>query len=616
MDKLKGNSMELSQRAKLSLYGKSLESGVAIDTLEEIYRRGYESYHQNSDRTAEQLGFERVNSFIEGGFAAVLDEDLLESIHGRVRKTIKGVGAAAAIAASSPIAKQAGSVAYDAASMAAAGNIADPVAVASVASQYVRSIGAKPIAAGIANAMIPKRAGDGTVKPGSAADHHRRERIMKRIIDESDKSSEDSVRKSHRDIKLSDKNPQVNLKPKIKLDVTESGEINMEKDGLRESLNRLMDSTNENKFDAAKRIDEISVRKLDAYIKGADDEANKLEKEYNARSFPDAIDGRGSTSPTKKKINQRVKGANLANNKRNGEGFTLRVPATGLKIESTEISVDSIKQRLIEKLTKKEWEDSDADEIVDKETGYSEKSKKGDDVDDRMVKSINKLKKDVNDDDDDDNVKKSKSHKKRDDDDDDDKKKSKSRDDDDDDKCDKGKCVGEEVDNIDEISRETLSSYRDKNSKRMDFHRVAAQKAFVKAADAHASGNSDRHREFDANGMAHVDKYQRSARGDEMARSKLDGKSKVCVGEETIGSVLSDDEIVRLLAIESEIGESSLYTTVKGMDPEDRKIIDDHVREKGVKKLPFLGKRKPFMGFSNSSMRGRDNYRGHSRTGR
>lgn len=66
----------LSDRARLSLYKKSATSGISTGILEEVYRRGYDSWDESFDCSPEQLGFDRVNSFIADGFAAQLDEDL------------------------------------------------------------------------------------------------------------------------------------------------------------------------------------------------------------------------------------------------------------------------------------------------------------------------------------------------------------------------------------------------------------------------------------------------------------------------------------------------------------------------------------------------------------
>jgi hypothetical protein len=66
----------LTNEAKLSLYKKSQKSGISTDILEEVYRRGYDTWSEVFGGTPEQFAFDRVNSFVAGGFAAELDEDL------------------------------------------------------------------------------------------------------------------------------------------------------------------------------------------------------------------------------------------------------------------------------------------------------------------------------------------------------------------------------------------------------------------------------------------------------------------------------------------------------------------------------------------------------------
>ena len=73
-----GSVVALTNEAKLSLYKKSQKSGISTDILEEVYRRGYTIWNESFNGTAEQFGFDRVNSFISGGFAMQLDEDLIE----------------------------------------------------------------------------------------------------------------------------------------------------------------------------------------------------------------------------------------------------------------------------------------------------------------------------------------------------------------------------------------------------------------------------------------------------------------------------------------------------------------------------------------------------------
>lgn len=71
--------LALSNKIKLSLYKKSVNSGVSTGILEEVYRRGYSIWNDKFKGTREQFAFDRVNSFLAGGFAADLDRDLMES---------------------------------------------------------------------------------------------------------------------------------------------------------------------------------------------------------------------------------------------------------------------------------------------------------------------------------------------------------------------------------------------------------------------------------------------------------------------------------------------------------------------------------------------------------
>jgi hypothetical protein len=67
-----GVAVALSPKQTVALYKKSKNSGIPFDILEEVYRRGFVA--DLNDKKA----FDRVNSFIAGGAAANLDEDLLE----------------------------------------------------------------------------------------------------------------------------------------------------------------------------------------------------------------------------------------------------------------------------------------------------------------------------------------------------------------------------------------------------------------------------------------------------------------------------------------------------------------------------------------------------------
>jgi hypothetical protein len=90
VEQLAGFAVALTNEAKLSLYKKSQKSGISTDILEEVYYRGYTIWNESFNGTPEQFGFDRVNSFISGGFAAELDEDLIENWSNAKYKNPKG----------------------------------------------------------------------------------------------------------------------------------------------------------------------------------------------------------------------------------------------------------------------------------------------------------------------------------------------------------------------------------------------------------------------------------------------------------------------------------------------------------------------------------------------
>ena len=73
-------SAVVTDAIRLSLYKKSKKSGYDVDTLEEVYTRGIDNYHQDRmiNESPEQHAFNRINSFIAGGAAAHMDKDLQE----------------------------------------------------------------------------------------------------------------------------------------------------------------------------------------------------------------------------------------------------------------------------------------------------------------------------------------------------------------------------------------------------------------------------------------------------------------------------------------------------------------------------------------------------------
>lgn len=73
------SALAISNKIKLSLYKKSVNTGISAAILEEVYRRGYSIWNREFKGNPEQFAFDRVNSFIAGGFAADLDKDLREN---------------------------------------------------------------------------------------------------------------------------------------------------------------------------------------------------------------------------------------------------------------------------------------------------------------------------------------------------------------------------------------------------------------------------------------------------------------------------------------------------------------------------------------------------------
>ena len=69
-----GVVVALSPKQVVSLFKKSEQSGIPFDTLREVYQRGY------TQSLSEQIAYNRVNSFIAGGAAMELDQDLIEKL--------------------------------------------------------------------------------------------------------------------------------------------------------------------------------------------------------------------------------------------------------------------------------------------------------------------------------------------------------------------------------------------------------------------------------------------------------------------------------------------------------------------------------------------------------
>jgi len=71
--------VSLSPKQAGALYKKSQQSGFSFDLLERVYRRGLTAWVDADTHLSEtEFAFNRVNSFVSGGRAAIEDVDLLE----------------------------------------------------------------------------------------------------------------------------------------------------------------------------------------------------------------------------------------------------------------------------------------------------------------------------------------------------------------------------------------------------------------------------------------------------------------------------------------------------------------------------------------------------------
>lgn len=84
-------ALAISNKIKLSLYKKSVNTGIPANILEEVYKRGYSIWNRNFKGNPEQFAFDRVNSFIAGGFAADLDKDLREANMDQPTPSVKDI---------------------------------------------------------------------------------------------------------------------------------------------------------------------------------------------------------------------------------------------------------------------------------------------------------------------------------------------------------------------------------------------------------------------------------------------------------------------------------------------------------------------------------------------
>lgn len=69
---------QISEKDELALLLKALKNGIQPSVLKEVYLRGIEAWNESINRTPQQYGFARVDSFINLGEAYRLDNDLHE----------------------------------------------------------------------------------------------------------------------------------------------------------------------------------------------------------------------------------------------------------------------------------------------------------------------------------------------------------------------------------------------------------------------------------------------------------------------------------------------------------------------------------------------------------
>ena len=68
----------LSEKIERALSRKSKESDIPLSIIKEVYNRGLNTYNSRAGITEQQWAFARVNSFIKGGKAREIDNDLME----------------------------------------------------------------------------------------------------------------------------------------------------------------------------------------------------------------------------------------------------------------------------------------------------------------------------------------------------------------------------------------------------------------------------------------------------------------------------------------------------------------------------------------------------------
>lgn len=74
------NHYLLSEAADAALLERAEKFNVPVEVLREVFDRGVVAWDEDTGKTPSQYAFNRVDSFLNGGYAAKLDEDLLNEL--------------------------------------------------------------------------------------------------------------------------------------------------------------------------------------------------------------------------------------------------------------------------------------------------------------------------------------------------------------------------------------------------------------------------------------------------------------------------------------------------------------------------------------------------------
>jgi hypothetical protein len=80
VEQTSGSEILVSTSAWLSLAKKAGKNSLPLSIVEQVYVRGFLEANPNSQNSIEQQAFQRVDSFIHGGKAVQMDEDLLNEM--------------------------------------------------------------------------------------------------------------------------------------------------------------------------------------------------------------------------------------------------------------------------------------------------------------------------------------------------------------------------------------------------------------------------------------------------------------------------------------------------------------------------------------------------------